>query len=485
MFKLRDYQEEARYSVNAEMNQHRNPVFVSPTGTGKTKTAVAIIEDRIRLNGRVYVLVPQIEIFNQWVKDLSEAGLNPGMIKDGKVIGLNRSVYVVMPLTLINMLTHIKPSMYPTDIITDECHHSEAVSWQAIYDFFPNAVRLGLTATPKRTDGIPLANTYDCIVSTITMRTAIEKGFLAKPLCVVPEEFACDVPIVGTDYDTKAQARSLGTPKIIGDVLDMYARAFVGRPCIVACCNFEHAKDMTEQFRAAGWNWEHLHSELPADKRNEIIRKTREGKLNGLCTVGIGIEGMDIPGLYGLIWLRRTLSITIYLQMVGRVLRPAADKPYGLIIDPVGNVFIHGFPEADRKWSLGEESGQAQEQIKVCPECGTVNSQNDTFCFACGALLEQEVQKVAKGTRKRKLPSVEDGHLVIIGEEGIEEVNGKINEMKEKAEQQRIAEAEEVKAKQTRIISNTEKVQLFRQGILSPVNRENFRDAVKILKGEV
>ena len=78
-----------------------------------------------------------------------------------------------------------------------------------------------------------------------------------------------------------------------------------------------------------------------------------------------------------------------------------------------------------------------------------------------------------------------DGKLVIIGEEGIEEVDGKINEMKEKAEQQRIAEAEEVKAKQTRIISNTEKVQLFRQGILSPVNRENFRDAVKILKGEV
>ena len=477
---LRPYQNQARYEVNRLMNTSRHPVLVLPTGTGKTKTAVGIIADRVALGGRVYVLVPQIEIFTQWVKDLNDAGLNPGMVKDGRIMGVNRKVYVVMPLTLINMLAHIPQSMYPTEIITDECHHSEARSWQAIYDFFPKAVRLGLTATPKRTDGIPLSNTYTDIVSTIDMKQAIDAGYLSKPLCIVPEEFALDVPIVDGDYDPKAQAKILGKPSIVGDVIALYGNVFAGKPVIVACCSFEHAQEMTDAFCAAGWNFRHIHSNLMANERAQIIRQVRDGELNGICTVGIGIEGMDIPGLYGLIWLRRTLSLTIYLQFCGRVLRPFEGKTHGIIVDPVGNVFIHGLPELHRTWSLDGSSEQEIPQPAICPECGTANVHGARVCEVCGTVIRDTVPN--KECKKRNIPSVYEGKLVIVGQDDVE-VAQVIEEMK--AESGRIREEHRAKTVEPQILPKTTRMKLFRENMLKPQNRENFKDAIKILKGDV
>lgn len=477
---LRLYQTQARFSVNRLMNSSRHPVLVLPTGTGKTKTAVGIIEDRVALGGRVYVLVPQIEIFTQWVKDLNDAGLNPGMIKDGKVMGVNRKVYVVMPLTLINMLAHIPQSMYPTEIITDECHHSEARSWQAIYDFFPKATRLGLTATPQRTDGIPLSNTYTDIVSTIDMKQAIEAGYLSKPLCIVPEEYAIDVPVVDGDYDPKAQAKLLGKPEIIGDVIDLYGRIFVGKPVIVACCSFEHAQEMTESFCNAGWNFKHIHSNLAPADRAAIIKDVRSGAINGVCTVGIGIEGMDIPGLYGLIWLRRTLSLTIYLQFCGRVLRPLEGKTHGIIVDPVGNVFIHGLPELHRTWSLDGTTEQKVEHPVICPECGTANPQKAHICTVCGAIIcDSEPRKEGK---KRTIPSMHDGKLVAVGmnDYGVQQA---IRSMK--AQAAHIRKERQAETLEPQVLPKSERMKLFRENMLKPQNRENFKDAIKILKGDV
>ena len=156
MISLRPYQTEARYQINTLLNASRHPVFVSPTGTGKTKTDVAIIADRISLGQRVYILTPQDEIFRQWVRDVATAGLNPGMIANGRVQGASRMVYVCMPMTLVNLLPLIPEAIYPDVIITDECHHSAADTWEQIYRFFPDALRHGLTATPRRTDGKPL-----------------------------------------------------------------------------------------------------------------------------------------------------------------------------------------------------------------------------------------------------------------------------------------------------------------------------------------
>lgn len=417
------------------MNQTRHPVFVSPTGTGKTWTAIAMIADRISLGRRVYVLTPQEEIFDQWIRDLSNAGLNPGYVNREGFRGRGRMVYVCMPISLCNNLHMISKSVWPHEIVTDECHHSAADTWKRIYEYFPDAVRIGLTATPRRTDGRGLDDLYTHIVSTIGPAEAIEAGYLARPLIMAPAEYLSRLSILGDDYDPQEQAEALGQTRIIGDVIEQYERTFCGRPVLVACSTYEHAALMTDQFRSAGWNWDHLHSGLNTWVRKGILKRVKAGELSGVCTVGIGIEGMDIPGLYGLIWLRRTLSLTIYLQFIGRVLRPLPGKDRGIIIDPVGNLFIHGWPEAHRNWtlkgraevpdsSLGDELAL---DLRMCPVCAVMNYGGNSVCHFCGAKLDGEERPEGSG---RKYPSMVDGELVPVSSTGLENIDRRISVIK-------------------------------------------------------
>jgi len=481
---LYPFQTEARYQANTLLNASRHPVIVLPTGTGKTITAVHIIADRVALGRRVYVLVPQDEVFRQWVRDLSNAGLNPGTIADGKIAGASRMVYVCMPLTLINLLPMIPEAIYPDELVTDEAHHAATETIEEIYRFFPSALRIGLTATPRRMDGKPLNNLYTDIISTITSREAIEQGYLVKPLPVVPEDYynkyMRKIPIVNNDYDPEMQARILGKPQIIGDVIGTYEHVFSGLPVLVACSTFDHAKLMTEMFNDAGWRFAHIHSDLPLHERRKMLSDIENKKLNGLCTVGIGIEGMDIPGLYGLLWLRRTLSLTIYLQFWGRILRKMKGKKYGIGLDFVGNIFIHGRPEADRIWSLEGSNQEDPYQeadltpMRICPFCGVANAIENRFCHFCHGDMDS---REAKELRARKLPAMIDGELVAVeDDEQAEKIRNKAERIKQ---EQRIAEEKEEERKKEAVeISREEKAGIIREGLFVE-RRKMFKEAVK------
>jgi len=484
---LRPYQLDARRQLNTLLNASRNPVFVSPTGTGKTLTAVSVIADRIALGNRVYVLVPQTEIHGQWIKALAAAGLNPGTIADGKIQGASRMVYVVMPMTLINLLPYVPEAIYPDELAIDEAHHQSADTWSQIAEFFPRARLMGLTATPQRTDGKPLDPPFTDIVETIDMQAAITSGYLAKPLPVVPEILLGKVDIRAGEFDAAQQAAALGKTQIIGDVIGNYSHVFSGLPVLVACSTFDHARDMAEAFTAAGWRFEHIHSGLASHDRARMIRQITSGKINGLCTVGIGIEGMDIPGLYGLLWLRRTMSLTIYLQFIGRVLRPLPGKPYGIILDFVGNLFIHGYPEAHREWTLagrdmrdGPGDMPPAAVMRICPFCGVANAGQNTTCHFCGEDLDSAE---AKEARKRKLPAMVDGELVSVESDGqAETIRARADRIREEQEEhQRAEEARREAGTSPEMAPGTEgeKLVTLRKGLFATGRRRLFDEAVK------
>jgi superfamily II DNA or RNA helicase len=476
---LRDYQTDARQQVNRLLNAGRNPIYCAPTGCGKTVTACAIIADRVNIGQRVFILCPQEEIFLQWQVACVGFNLDAGYIDSNGVQGRNKKVYICMPMSLNNILSLLPEKFKPDVIVTDECHHSAADTWLNIYDFYSDAQRLGLSATPQRLDGKGFDNIYTDIVQTIDMHGAIDQGFLAKPLIIVPEQYNLKVPINNGDYDIYQQAEQLGKVQIIGDVINQYSNIFGGLPVIVACSTSEHADIMTKAFCEAGWKFEHIHSKLNKHERRRIIREIRQRKLNGLCTCQIGTEGLDIPGLYGLIWLRRTLSVTIYLQFIGRVLRPLDGKQYGIIIDPVGNTFIHGRPEMHREWKLtgrNEEPNteESAPKMKICPVCSVMNAEENITCHICGYdFVLGEMQ----GSKKRKLPVMIDGKLIILDAEKLAERKEEIQAgLREQRKRQGSATATG-EQKEPATIAQSEKVQILKNGLEQ--KKGLFADAIR------
>ena len=473
----RPYQTEALYQLNTLLNHSRHPVYLAPCGTGKTYTAAKLIEDRNYLRRRVWVLVPQVEIFSEWMRVLSEHGLNPGYINDEGVMGRDRSVYVCMTMSLINKLAEIPESIYPDEIITDEMQHSLAFSWEEVYRYFPNALRVGLTATLYHGSLRSFEHLYTDIVQTISKSKSIEDGYITKPLLIVPEQWCQSVPLNGADFDVEVQAEILGEAKIVGNVVDFYKRTFEGRPVIVPCSTYAHAAMMTKAFNDEGWHFEHLHSNLGKHERKRILRSVASGRNNGICTVGIGIEGMSIHGLYGVLWLRRTLSPIIWTQFNGRAERVVDGKDYYVCADFVGNSLLHGMPDRNLQWHLeGEEGAEAQPEadldpIIVCPMCGVVNSSMNIQCHFCGAVFEDIQPGEGKG---RKLPAMVDGRLVVV------ESDAQESEIEQAAASIQLKQAEERRKEETpQVIDAPEKVEILRSNLFAGGRRKFFQDAVE------
>jgi len=512
-FSPRDYQLTARYDINTAIRENEHPLLVMPTGTGKSKTSAMIISDQIKLGKTVFVICPQVEIFNQLLGDY--AFMNPGYVNDEGLKGINRKLYVCMAISLSNILHMIPEKLHPQIIVTDECHHSKADTWESIYKHFFKANRIGLTATPCRTDGKPLGDLYTKIIEPITIKEALNRGYLSPPIVITPEYFLQDIPVTD-DIDEKKQAEILGEPQIIGNVLDTYERVLNGLPTLFACCGYKQANDTMMAFRQAGWVAEHIHGNLSSYDRKSLLKRTADGEINALFTVGVGIEGLDVSGLHALAYLRRTVSTTIYVQFNGRPMRLGKNKKNCFIIDFVGNCVIHGMPDRVRKWDLekGDITDELEDQtaFQKCPDCGTFNHIDNTECHFCGCDLSDEAKKEGtcrrcknwkKGEcihqdsmfkpcpiwllfpgcpsfqkRGRSLPAVIDGELVAIDSE-MNRYELKKRTEKTKEEIKNRIEQEEKKKMECEEVTAFEKRKIISKGLFADeVRRSLFADAI-------
>lgn len=399
---LRDYQEELVSCVHsAWLHGKRAPCIVLPCGGGKS-CIVAEMARRATANKKsVLFLVHRKELCEQIENTFRRWGVD--MLR----------CRVMMVQTAARRLSKI-PS--PSLIITDENHHSTANTYKKVYDAFPNAHRVGVTATPIRLDGSGLADVNDELIVGVSAKWLIEHN------CLSPYEYYAPslvdltgIKIKKGDYDVSSVENLMLRKAVFGDVIKYYRELANGRQAVCYCASVRHSMETAMQFNLAGIEAAHIDGSTPKSERERIINDFRRGALDILCNVDLISEGFDVPDCECAILLRPTQSLTLYIQQSMRCMRYRKGKR-AVIIDHVGNYARFGMPDADRKWSLeGKKNSKKYEaadpvNVRQCPVCFSVFPPKDSegnkvrVCPECGyefpakerSEIEQEQAELTK-----------------------------------------------------------------------------------------
>ena len=223
----------------------------------------------------------------------------------------------------------------------------------------------------------------------------VEQGWLAKPrvfswpIASGSEGKLYKLKRRMGEFDLEQAAQAFGGRAAVGDAVSHYRRRLYPGTAICFCCTIEHAEQMAQAFRRGGIRAASVSGSTPADARKRLIAALGSGELQVLTSCMLISEGTDIPSVGGAILMRPTASLSLYLQMVGRALRPAPGKPEAVILDHVGNVHRHGPPTDERPWTLaGRRRRQAVSlPIKDCPYCFCSCASSAEVCPDCGHLF--------------------------------------------------------------------------------------------------
>lgn len=401
MFKLRDYQQRAVDEVRKSYSTgHRAPLLVLPTGGGKTIVFTYIARSTASKGKKVLILVHRVELLRQTAAKLRDFGVRTGLISPKFSPDFGAPVQVAMVQTMVRRAKLYK---HFDLIVTDEAHHAVAGNYVKVLANYPMAYQLGVTATPIRTDGQGLGDVYDDLVIGPTVSDLIAGGYLVQPVIYAPKN---ELDLSGLrktkkgDYSAKGLAERLDKPKITGSAVDYYRSLAHQSPGVAFCVSVQHAENVAAEFRAAGYRFYCVHGGMDDRTRTRILKGLGDGTIHGVSSCDVISEGTDIPAIAIAMMLRPTMSEGLYLQQVGRALRPCEGKDRAIILDHVGNVLRHGLPEEDREWTLeGKKKGkrdkkEQEENIKAqqCPECYAVHEKGPPACPQCGFVYPEDAQ---------------------------------------------------------------------------------------------
>ena len=348
---LRDYQTSAIDACRREMAQNRRRVcLVLPTGAGKTRTAASVVQSALRKRTPVLWLAHRSELVEQACQTLEGFGIQVGVVAASS----GRRPMPDVPCQVASIQTLVAREAHRPRaglIVWDECHHaSEAAEcWSSLLDSYPNVPLLGLTATPERGDGAGLAPLFNGLVVGATVRELTMAGHLVPCAVVRPD-------------------RMLQPGEIGEDPVDAYLRHGERRQAILFARSVEEALGYAAALNAREVRAECVTAVTPRADREAALELYRRGTVRVLTNVYVLTEGTDLPAASVCMLARGAGSAGIYLQMVGRVLRPAPGKTEALLWDGRGVSHLHGYPEDERLYSLDGRGIRlvAAPACKVC-----------------------------------------------------------------------------------------------------------------------
>jgi DNA repair protein RadD len=363
----------------------------APTGFGKTVLAGHMLKTASERNFSSWFIVHRRELVKQSSATFNRFGINHGIVAAGFDGSRFRPVQVCGLQTLARRYRQLAP---PGFVVWDEAHHIAAGSWAEIHRAFPDAVHIGLSATPQRLDGTGLRSFFSEIVHGPSIAQLIDDGFLSDYRMYRPGGLNLDgVHQVAGDFNKKELENALNNSTVTGDAIAHYFKYALGRRAIMFEASIARSQNAVAKFKAAGVSAEHVDGDTDPAVRDAAMARFIAGHTLVLSNVDLFGEGVDVPAVEALIDCAPTMSLTRCMQRWGRVLRPAEGKDYAVILDHAGNSKRHGLPDDDREWSLdGTRKAKKPKDaddisIKACPMCFSVVRSHVGECKHCGHIF--------------------------------------------------------------------------------------------------
>lgn len=385
---LRLYQEEAISQARQRMMAGvRSILLQAPTGSGKTVLTAHMLKTAAEKGMPSWFICHRRELIRQSIETFASVGVRHGVIANGWMEDRRELIQIGSIQTMARRIR--SGSKEPRLLIWDECHHVAAKGWAKVFDAYPQSFHIGLTATPERLDGAGLGKYFKSMINGPSVRWLIDNGFLCDYKLYAPP--AANLVGVHTrmgDFDKKELNSILDKPTITGDAISHYKKLALGKRAVVFCVSVEHSKHVVNQFLTAGIKAAHVDGETDLSERDETLRKFKAGEIQVLSNVDLFGEGFDLPALEVAILLRPTQSLALFLQQVGRSLRPFPGKTHALILDHAGNAERHGLPDEERVWSLAghrdeKKKNSSSEMVKICPKCFAAQFPGRSECSFC------------------------------------------------------------------------------------------------------
>lgn len=365
--------------------------------THNTVMAASVIHGAMAKGNPVIFLAHRKELIDQPSKMLDSMGIDHGVIK-----AKHWRHRPHLPVQVASVQTLQKRGLRPPAkiIIVDEAHRTRAMQYEEIFEDYPDALILGLTATPVRLDGRGLGHIFQSMVKVTSVSALIESGRLCMPrLISLPSPDMSDVDVSHGEFNGRQAAAKIDG-RIIGNVVEHWLKLAKDRTTIVFAPNVDKSREIVERFVGAGVRAAHVDGSMGERERGLILSQLATGELKVVSNVNLLVEGFDLPIVSCVSVVKPTKSITQWLQMCGRGSRTDPSKEDFIIIDHAGCFRIHGSPTHDWDWSLEDGALRKEsEEFSICTECFTAFAKGQR-CPTCGSNSFTKKEFVARAVEE-------------------------------------------------------------------------------------
>ena len=400
LIELRDYQQDLldRIRLAFSASPTSRIMLQLPTGGGKTCIAGELLSGWLAGKRKAVWLTHRSELATQTEGMLEEAGVtataNMQWTPRKNAPTLLNGVVILMAQTVSrrNARANVWDGYNADDLmIIDEAHHATADGWMRAIRQWKGSI-VGMTATPWRLslrEGF--AHMFEELLCGPKVADLQSDNWLCLARVVSPPE---EERIQGGKVDHTGDYSESGIEQVNEDrdvwtagALRFWQKHGEGRQTLVYAVSVRHARNLVAVFNGAGIPAGLLLGDSPMTERATLIDQFRTETIKVLINVAVATEGFDLPDASCIVLTRPTKSLSLYLQMVGRGLRPKHDHGNCVVLDIAGNSLQHGLPEEDRNWSLQPRGAPPTGDPPVvwCPGCESLSPAASHRCTTCGA----------------------------------------------------------------------------------------------------